>query len=78
MAQTLADLEADGLVSRRPDPADRRQALVELTGRGRERLAEERRRRDGWLAQAIANELTPDEQRVLIEAVPLLRGLTES
>jgi DNA-binding MarR family transcriptional regulator len=78
MAQTLADLEADGLVSRRPDPADRRQALVELTGRGREILAEDRRRREGWLARALAAELTPDEQRVLLEAVPLLRRLTES
>jgi DNA-binding MarR family transcriptional regulator len=78
MAQTLADLEADGLVARRPDPADRRRALVELTRRGREVLAEERRRREGWLAQAIATELTPEEQHVLIDAVPLLRRLTES
>jgi DNA-binding MarR family transcriptional regulator len=78
MAQTLADLEGDGLVARRPDPADRRQALVELTERGRETLVEDRQRREGWLAQAIATELTPDEQRVLIEAVPLLRRLTES
>jgi DNA-binding MarR family transcriptional regulator len=78
MAQTLADLEGDGLVARRPDPADRRQALVELTERGRETLREERRRRDGWLARAIETELTPDEQRVLIEAVPLLRRLTEN
>ena len=41
-------------------------------------LAEDRRRREGWLARALAAELTPDEQRVLIEAVPLLRRLTES
>ena len=38
MAQTLADLEGDDLVARRPDPADRRQALVELTARGRQTL----------------------------------------
>src|SRR5690242_9166914 len=35
MAQTVSDLESDGLVARHPDPADRRRALVELTGDGR-------------------------------------------
>src|SRR5437763_8944241 len=31
MAQTVSDLEADGFVTRRPDPGDRRRAMVELT-----------------------------------------------
>lgn len=75
MAQTLAELAADELISRRPDDADRRQVLIELTPRGRERLAEERGRRDDWLAAAIAAELDPDEQRTLLDAVPLLRRL---
>jgi DNA-binding MarR family transcriptional regulator len=78
MAQTLGELEADELIARRPDPDDRRQVLIELTARGRGRLGEERRRREGWLAGAIAAELTPDEQQVLIEAVPLLRRLAGS
>src|SRR5437879_13662724 len=34
MTQTVQDLEADGLVARRPDPDDRRRALVELTAAG--------------------------------------------
>src|SRR4051794_39165658 len=34
MAQTVHDMEADGLVERRPDPADGRRALVELTREG--------------------------------------------
>ena len=33
--------------------------------------------RDGWLAQAMAEELTSDEQETLIRAVPLLRRLTQ-
>jgi DNA-binding MarR family transcriptional regulator len=78
MAQTLADLEAEKLIARRPDPADRRQVLIELTKEGRTRLREDRRRREGWLAEAIAAELTPEEQQVLIETVPLLRRLSES
>ena len=48
MAQTVGDLEADGLVSRRPDPDDRRRALVELTEEGIATLTADRRRREGW------------------------------
>src|SRR5579875_3525383 len=50
MAQTVAELEAEGLLARR--------------------------QREGWLAQAIA-ALSPEEQRVLDEAVGLLRRLVE-
>jgi DNA-binding MarR family transcriptional regulator len=75
MAQTLAELEADGLISRRPDPGDRRQILIELSKGGRERIAIERGKRDDWLAAAIAEVLTPEEQRTLLAAVPLLRRL---
>jgi DNA-binding MarR family transcriptional regulator len=78
MAQTIAELEADGLVDRTPDPADRRQVHLALTERGHAVLAAERARREGWLAQAIATELTPEEQDVLIRAVSLLRRLAES
>jgi DNA-binding MarR family transcriptional regulator len=78
MAQTVADLESDGLVERRADPDDRRRALVELTGKGREALAADRRHREGWLADAIAGELTPAEQAVLGEAAGILRRLAQS
>ncbi len=77
MAQTLAELAASDLIARTPDPDDRRQVLIELTASGRERLGEDRKRRDGWLAAALA-ELTEAEQRTLVEAVPLLRRLSES
>jgi DNA-binding MarR family transcriptional regulator len=76
MAQTVGELEADGLVLRRPDPADRRRATVELTRRGLAALAEYRRRREGWLARAL-EELTPREQALLGDAVGLLRRLAE-
>jgi DNA-binding MarR family transcriptional regulator len=78
MAQTVADLEDDGLVSRRPDPGDKRRALVELTEHGRTALREDRRRREGWLAQAIADDLSLEEQMVLREAAGLLRRLAEN
>jgi DNA-binding MarR family transcriptional regulator len=77
MAQTLSELGADGLVERRPDPADGRQVLIELTDAGRARLDDDRRRRDTWLARALG-ELAEDERRILIQAVPLLRRLAET
>ena len=78
MAQTVSDLEGDGLVSRRPDPGDGRRALVELTAHGRAVLNEERRKREGWLAEVIAGDLSAEEQVVLREAAGLLRRISES
>ena len=77
MAQTVGELEADGLVKRSPDPHDRRRALVALTERGCKVLRDERERRDGWLAIAIGDGLSPDEQALLADAVELLGRLSE-
>jgi DNA-binding MarR family transcriptional regulator len=77
MAQTLAELEADGLVTRRPDPTDRRRALVELAEAGRAALEHDRLRREGWLSAAIGENLSEDEQSVLAEAIGLLGRLVE-
>ena len=77
MGQTLAELETQGLVSRRPDEADGRRTLLELTDAGRQTLAEDRQRREGWLTQAIEQEFSAEEQEVLAQAIPLLARLTE-
>ncbi len=78
MAQTIAELGAAGLVARSPDPTDGRQILIELTERGRTTLAEERARREGWLAHAIESELTVEEQETLLRALPILGRLAQS
>jgi DNA-binding MarR family transcriptional regulator len=78
MAQTVGDLERDGLVVRTPDPSDKRRAVVEMTAGGRATLETDRAHREGWLAQAIVEQLSPDEQAVLMEAVAVLRRLAES
>jgi DNA-binding MarR family transcriptional regulator len=78
MAQTVAELETDGCVTRRPDPDDRRRALVELTQQGLTTLEAVRAVRDGWLARTIAENLSPAEQETLESAVELLRRLAES
>jgi len=77
MAQTVGELETQGLVGRKPDTSDRRRVLIEITASGRRRLEDERRRRADWLAQAIRDELTPDERRTLLAAVPLLKRLAD-
>jgi DNA-binding MarR family transcriptional regulator len=77
MSQTVSELEADGLVSRRPDPTDRRQLLVELTEAGHATLEDERRHREGWLARAIAEDLSPAEQAAVEAALEPLRRLAD-
>jgi DNA-binding MarR family transcriptional regulator len=78
MTQTIAELEADGLISRRSDPTDGRRTLIELTDRGRSTLEEDRRQRDGWLARTIAGDLSEREQRQLAGALALLRRLADT
>ena len=77
MAQTVSDLEAEGLIARRPDPADGRRTLVELTEQGLETLEHDRRKREGWLAAAL-DQLSPAEQRALVRALEILRRVSES
>jgi len=76
MTQTIGDLETEGLIERHADPSDGRRILVELTEQGRRTLEADRRQREGWLARAIAEDLSQEEQRVLIEALGLLRRLS--
>lgn len=78
MAQTVNELEAEGLVRRRPDPDDRRRALVEITERGDAALRAKRDLRAGWLATAIAQDLSTGERALLRDAVELLRRLADS
>jgi DNA-binding MarR family transcriptional regulator len=77
MASTVAALLPAGLVSRTPDAADKRRVLIQLTPAGREALAADRRRREGWLADAVERDLTLRERKVLVEATVLLARIAE-
>jgi DNA-binding MarR family transcriptional regulator len=77
MAQTIRDMESDGLIERRADPSDGRRSLVDMTAEGRGMLEEDRRRRQGWLTEALARELTAQERADLMKAVDLMRRLGE-
>jgi len=78
MAQTVGDLEDCGLIARKTDPSDGRRTLVELTAEGLQTLEQDRRQREGWLARAIAEDLSPREQQVLTQALGLLRRLSDN
>jgi DNA-binding MarR family transcriptional regulator len=78
MAQTVADLQEAGLIARHADPSDGRRTLIELTQEGRLVLQQDRRDREGWLASAIAEDLSESEQALLAEAVVLLRRLADT
>lgn len=77
MSQTLAELEAENLIERSPDESDGRRTKIALTDAGRTAIRNDRAHRDGWLAAAIAT-FTPEEQRILEQAVPLLERLAGS
>jgi DNA-binding MarR family transcriptional regulator len=77
MAQTVRDLETAELVSRSPDPGDRRRAFVELTPAGLELLRTTRARREGWLAETLERELDERERELLREALVLLRRVAD-
>jgi DNA-binding MarR family transcriptional regulator len=74
MTRTVACLEEAGLVTRRPHDTDRRQVVVELTDAARDVLADDRRRRDAWLAQRLG-ALDADELELLHRVAPLLERL---
>ncbi|WP_392543398.1 MarR family winged helix-turn-helix transcriptional regulator [Oryzobacter telluris] len=76
MTTTVQRLEALGLVTRTPDPADARATLVTLTVEGADRLTRLRRARGAALTPVLAR-VAPDETR-LRDAVALLTELLEA
>ena len=75
MTRVLAGLEERGLILRTPHETDGRQHLVSLTPDAKALLKEDRRRRDAWLAQRLA-ELSQEEREVLRAAAPVIERLT--
>jgi DNA-binding MarR family transcriptional regulator len=74
MTRIAARLEERGLLERRIDVADRRVARVAVSAAGVALLADNRTRRDAFLAARL-QEFTADERAVLDKAVPLLERL---
>jgi DNA-binding MarR family transcriptional regulator len=78
MGATVAALEAAGLVTGAPDPADGRQTILSLTDACRRWIEASRAAREDWLCRTLQARLSPAEQVELAASVELLKRLTDS
>lgn len=77
MTRILAGLEATGLVARTPHPTDRRQVVVAATDEAGALLRADRRRREAWLSQRLA-DLSQADRDSLRAAAAILDRLAGS
>ncbi|WP_329563249.1 MarR family winged helix-turn-helix transcriptional regulator [Kitasatospora sp. NBC_01266] len=76
MARTVTQLLQAGLIRQERHPTDGRKLVLTATATGRATLADQRRRRESHLAEAIERELTEAERLTLRQAVDLLRRIS--
>lgn len=76
MNRTVNALVSAGLVTRTTAQDDARRIEVDLSDAGRAFVNETRRRRDAWFVQQLA-ALSAEDRRILDEAVPVLKKLSE-
>jgi len=71
MNRTVNCLEEGGWITRTPDEVDRRKVNIEITDAGTALVTEALRRRDRWLATAMA-DLTAKQRKTLTEAAAIM------
>lgn len=78
MSAVIAPLEEMGFVAGAADPNDGRKTLMSLTEACKKWVEDGRAARQDWLAQAIQQKLSPEEQKGVSSAIQLLARLTET
>lgn len=78
MGATLARLEEQGMIQRRPDPDDGRRIVLSATGAGRKLLRDKRNVRVQQLSDALVGGFSPAELRHLMAVAPLLERLART
>ena len=78
LTDSLNELVARDLIARRPDEADRRRQLVEMTAAGTTLLEADRAERDAWLHETMRETLTELEFDLLMLVAPILRKLASA
>ncbi len=78
MSAIVSVLEAAGMISGTPDPADGRKTVLSLTDATREQFESGRLAREDWLLRAIHSQLEPAEQDQLATLIGLLKRLAVS
>ena len=77
MSSVIAPLEEMGFVAGAADPNDGRKTLMSLTKACKKWIEDGRAARQDWLAQAIQQKLSPQEQKKLSSAIHLLAQIVE-
>lgn len=77
MTRTVGALVDAGLVARSTAPDDGRKVLVDLTDAGTRIVDATRERRVAWFDTHLAS-LSPEDQRTLLDATPIIRALADS
>lgn len=78
MAETVAALKRQELVTSRPDPRDGRKALITATDEGAALVATVPALREAWLDTAIATALTDAERRCLRATISIMNRLADT
>lgn len=78
LTDSINELQAEELISRRPDPVDRRRQLLEVTPRGAALLDDDRAERDAWLHATMRDNLSELESNLLMLVAPVLRKLADA
>ncbi|MGA9876142.1 MAG: MarR family transcriptional regulator [Solirubrobacteraceae bacterium] len=76
LSRIIAQLCQQGLISREPDPADKRAALVQATPAG-QRLRKRIRRERAEALQEHVGKLNDSQRQQLWDALPVLEALAE-
>ena len=77
MAETVAALRQEGLITGKPDPTDGRKTLMSITGAGRKTISNIRPVREAWLEAAIDQHVTAAERRTLLSAALIMERLAD-
>ena len=77
MSQVLNHLSELGYIIRIPSETDKRKVNISLSPEGETTLFQFRQERNEWLANAIAQACTPEEQMLLKQVITPLTKLVE-
>ena len=77
LSRIIAAMTKDDLIARRPHDLDGRAIILEITSKGRHALARDIDASREWLQQAMTTQLTPAEQKQVLQAAELMLRLTE-